>query len=378
MFYSMYTVVVAAGAARFGGALTMYNQFVGHLKNHEGENKYYIFVHSTMPRPEINGVEYIEIDVTTSLKRMKFDYWGCANYLKEHHIAADLIFSFENTGVKVKGLPLLILYQQGLPFYPMKWNPFKTSERSLFFYTYIYPIFVKLSLFQDSKVIVHTPYLRDRFSKLYHFDKNRIYDMLPDVEKINVESCVAYEFDNNCYNFLYPSSNVKYKEHNTLIRALAEMKKKKRDLQKKIRVHLSLKKEANQKLLKKMEAEGVLENFVFEGFIPRDQLLAMYKSCTGLLFPSTIESVTLPLWEAVTFRKPVVCQDLDFARYQLEGYDGVKFIEVGNYGKWCDAIIETCLSNKELTPYTPAKGNSWEDLFDWIENSIIDYKKVNN
>lgn len=371
----MYTIVVAAAASRLRGALTMYNQFLDHLKNHLGD-KYYIFVHPSMPKPQIDGVVYIEIDITSPAKRLKFDYYGCAKYLRIHHIKADFLFSFENTGVRANGIPQFILYQQGLPFYPQKWNPFKSSERGLFFNTYIYPLFVKLSLFRNSKVIVHTPYLRELFAKKYHFDKDKIFDMLPDVEKVNVEACEPYDFGNNCFNFLYPANNAKYKEHNTLVRALIAMKDKNPDVLKKIKVHLSLKKENNQGFVDWLIKVGLIDNFVFEGFISRNDLLSMYKSCTGLLFPSVIESVTLPLWEAVAFRKPIICQDLNFAHYQLDGYRGVKFIEVGDFNKWCDAIVDTCIQNKEVSPYTPINGNSWENLFDWIKEAINDYKKI--
>lgn len=366
----MHTIVVAAAASRLRGALTMYNQFLCHLKEHVGTNRYYIFIHPSMPKPEIIGVEYIEVDITRADKRLKFDYYGCADYLKAHHIDADLMFSFENTGVNVHGKPQFILYQQGLPFYPKKWNPFNKCERNLFFNTYIYPLFVKLSLYKNSKVIVHTPYLKDLFAKRYQFDKDRIYSMLPDVEKIDADSCAAYDFGNTCYNFIYPANNAKYKEHNTLVRALSVMKNMDIETLKNIRIHLSLKQEENKQLVQYIESEGLIDNFIFEGFISREDLLSMYKGCTGLLFPSTIESVTLPLWEAVAFRKPVVCQDLNFARYQLEGYEGAKFVEVGNYEQWCNAIISTCLQVKEIAPYEPVKGNSWEDLFNWIEEAI--------
>ena len=366
----MYTIVVAAAASRLRGALTMYNQFLDHLKNNVGSNQYYIFVHSSMPQPVIGGVKYIEIDITSAFRRLEFDYYGCANYLRSHHIKADFLFSFENTGVRINGVPQFILYQQGLPFYPRKWNPLKASERNLWFNTYVYPLFVKLSLVRNSKVIVHTPYLKKLFSKKYHFDESRILAMLPDVEKVDIEKCLEYDFHNSCFNFIYPANNAKYKEHMTLVRALSVMKKKNADVLNSIKIHLSLKPEENQSLISTINTEGLQENFIFEGFISREDLLSMYKSCTGLLFPSTIESVTLPLWEAVAFKKPVVCQDLDFARYQLEGYEGVRFVEVGNYERWCDAIVDTCIHKKEIAPYTPINGNSWEDLFGWIEDAI--------
>lgn len=371
----MYTIVVAAAVSRLFGALTMYEQFVEHLKDNISGNKYYIFVHPSMPKPKIDGVEYIEIDIISTFKRLKFDYFGCAEYLKVHHINADVLISFENTGIRVNGIPQFVLYQQGLPFYPKRWNPFIKNERILFYKTYLYPFFVKFSLSQNCRVIVHAPYLKTLFSKKYSFDEEKIYTMLPDIEEIDIHKYKKYDFHNECYNFIYPAGASKYKEHITIVRALSILKGKNSDLLDKIRIHLTLKKEENNRLQELIIKENLSNNFVFHGFISREQLLAMYKSCTGLLFPSTIESVTLPLWEAVTFRKPVVCQDLDFGRYQLEGYAGVKFVEVGNYDKWCDAISEACFNNKDIPQFTPVKGNSWEDFFGWIDDILKDYKK---
>ncbi len=40
---------------------------------------------------------------------------------------------------------------------------------------------------------------------------------------------------------------------------------------------------------------GVDKNFVFEGIIKHDNLLSYYKSAAALVFPSSIETVGLPL-----------------------------------------------------------------------------------
>ena len=105
---NMSTIVVAAAASRVRGALTMYNQFLDHLKKDVGNNRYYIFVHPSMPKPEIERVDYIDIDITSTVKRLVFDYWGCSEYLKSHQINADFLLSLENTGVRVNGIPQFI------------------------------------------------------------------------------------------------------------------------------------------------------------------------------------------------------------------------------------------------------------------------------
>ena len=44
----------------------------------------------------------------------------------------------------------------------------------------------------------------------------------------------------------------------------------------------------------------------------------MYKAADGLLFPSTIETIGLPLLEAATFGLPVLANELEYVNYVEE------------------------------------------------------------
>ncbi len=364
----MKKIVVLADAMRGGGTTTVYLQFMKHLKDYIGNNQYYIFVHPNIPKPEIEGVEFVEVDTHSHFRRLLFDYFGCVKYLKKHQIKPDLIISLENTGIRIKNVNQLVMYMQALPFYKRKWSLFNGSrERLLWFYTNIFPYAVRKSLNEKTYVVVNTPFLKEWYSDLYKFDKSRIYTMMPDIERVDASKCKDYDFGPIKYNFLYPANNAGYKEHRTLMEAMSKLKDRNPSLASNIRIYFTLKADTNEKMVKQIESYGVSEYFVFTGFVSRDDLLGMYKSCTGLLFPSTIESLTMPLWEAVAFRKPIICQDLEFSRYQLEGYDGVSFMPVGDYDKWSFAIEKMCLENKEIAPYEHVSGNTWDNFFEWVK-----------
>lgn len=364
----MKNIVVLADALRGGGTTTIYLQFMKHLRDYIGEDKYHIFVHPIISKPELDGVNYIEVDTHSHFRRLRFDYFGCARYLRKHKINPDLIISLENTGINIKHVNQLVMYMQALPFYKRKWSLFNGSrERLLWFYTNVFPYAVKKSLNERTYVVVNTPFLKEWYSDLYKFDKTRIFTMMPDIENVDVSKCKDYDFGSTKYNFLYPANNAGYKEHRTLMEAVSRLKEKNPDLASSIKIYLTLKAEANEKMIKQIESYGVTDLFVFTGFVSREELLSMYKSCTGLLFPSTIESLTMPLWEAVAFKKPIACQDLEFSRYQLDGYDGVKFIPVGDFEKWCKAIEEMCSEKKVIRPYEHVSGNSWDNFFGWVK-----------
>lgn len=364
----MKKIVVLADAMRGGGTTTVYLQFMQHLKDYIGDNIYYIFVHPNIPKPEIKGVEYVEVDTHSHYRRLWFDYFGCVKYLKKYQIAPDLIISLENTGIRIKDVNQLVMYMQALPFYKRKWSLFKGSrERLLWLYTNIFPYAVRKSLNERTYVVVNTPFLKEWYSNLYKFDKSRIFTMMPDIEQVDVSKCKDYDFGPIKYNFLYPANNAGYKEHRTLMEAMSKLKDRNPSLAADIKIYFTLKAETNANMIKQIESYGVSEYFVFTGFVSRDDLLGMYKSCTGLLFPSTIESLTMPLWEAVAFRKPIICQDLEFSRYQLEGYDGVSFMPVGDYDKWSFAIEKMCSENKEIAPYEHVSGNTWDNFFEWVK-----------
>jgi glycosyltransferase involved in cell wall biosynthesis len=48
----------------------------------------------------------------------------------------------------------------------------------------------------------------------------------------------------------------------------------------------------------------------FLGFLPDSDLAAVYQACKGLIYPSLYEGFGIPLLEAFTFNKPVLCSDV--------------------------------------------------------------------
>ena len=332
-------IVVLASATRSSGALTIYKQYLSHLPNYIKDNKYYIFIDSSMPQPEIENVVYIHDSNHSYKHRMYMDKEGYLQEMKDRGVIPDVVFSLQNTGC-VTNCKQVIYYHQPLPFYPQKWNPFKKAERIMFLYKYIYPFFVKRTLNKDTEIIVQIPFIKKGFVKRFNYDFNKIHVAFPDVEKIDINGVVPYDFEKDGYNFVYPATAPAYKGHLTIAKALKRIKYKDEEIVDKIRIHLTIGQHDNKELYKYIKDHELSHCFVFHGMVPHNQLLSFYKGCKGLLYPSTVETLGLPLLEASTFGLPIVASDLDYAHEVTNGYDGVVFIHPQKYDEWADNIIK--------------------------------------
>ena len=158
-----------------------------------------------------------------------------------------------------------------------------------------------------------------------------------------------------------------HKNHLALVHALSQIKDP--SLLSSIRIHLTIKRGDNPTIDKAIDRAGLGKQFVYHSSIPHDELLSMYKSAHALLFPSTIETIGLPLLEAASFGLPVVANRIDFAMEVLKGYDGLQLAGMNNYPEWSNAIQQLCTERKRHKEYKLERGSSWPDLIKKIKNS---------
>ncbi len=357
-------IIVNSTATRSSGALAIYKQFIIYLERSRGENQYYVFVDSTMPQPYISGVTYIRDDNHSWKHRIYWDFWGCRRWLKRKGLAADVYVSLQNTGIITK-CKQVIYYHNSIPFYKNSWNIFKKSERVMALYKYVYPLIVALTLNRKTDVVVQIPFMKEAFVRRFGIDESRVHVLFPDLENIDVEKVEPIRWADGCRHYIYPATYFPYKEHQTLVEALAILKKKEPSIAETIRIHLTLDKEQVPCLTELIIKKNVTDNFVFEGLMPHETLLSMYKASDGLLFPSTIETLGLPLIEAARFGLPVLVADLPYAHDVMSGYDGAQFIAPVDYSSWAKAIAHLSENPCAYTPLTE-KDSSWKQFFEIV------------
>lgn len=361
-------IVVSATALRSSGALTIYMQFLKHLQNHANGNVYHIFIDKNMPQPSIANVEYIPVDTHSVIKRIQFDNSGCAQILSAKEIRADVAISLQNTCVK---LPYkckhILYYHQSIPLYPNKWNPLKRNERTLFFYKHVYPFFVKKSLSRDTKVVVQIPYIKHRFCKFYDFPAENVYVMFPDIEDSDTGSVTPYKWEDNKKHFIYPATAISYKNHITIVRAILKIKEYSPKSLDFIKIHFTINKEDIPKLHNVIIKNNIGQCFDFMGVVEYKKLLSIYKNCAALLYPSTIETLGLPLIEAASFGRKIIVSDMEYAHEVLGDYNGSEYIPTYDSDAWSQAIINVV--SDDICRYTPLTNNnnsSWNNFFELI------------
>lgn len=366
-------IAVVATALQSGGALTIYNQFLYHLKNNISDSNFYIFVNVSMPKPEIPGVNYIICSKHSGIQRVMFDAFGCKHYFKTHDIKIDVTVSLQNTPVNMgRRRRSVIYYHQPLPLYPYKWNVLKKSERLLFFYKNIYPFFVKLFLKKNASVIVQTNFIKHEFIRKYRHPAENVHVLFPDVEKIDINDIEQVNLDQSYFHFIYPASTVVYKNHVILCRALNRIKKINYDVYRRIKVHFTIKEDNYPQSLKcEIIKNDVLDSIVFDGVMPHDELLRYYKSSQCLLFPSYLETLGLPLLEAASFGLPVLTVDLPYAREVMQNYEGASYILYDDEDKWAKAMIDIVKNARKYKPLEYNTNSSWEQFFELLKSTGI-------
>ena len=335
-------IAVAAMALRSGGALTIYNQFIFHLKEHVSDNQYYVFVGADMPKPNIRNVFYIDSAMHSGVQRIFFDAFGRKQYFKQRHIKIDAIVSLQNTSINMaRNCMSIIYYHQSLPLYQYKWNFLKKDERLLFFYKNIYPFFVQLFLRKDTSVIVQTNFIKQAFIKKFRHPDENVHVLIPDVERICSKDVEIVDLGQSYFHFIYPASGVSYKNHIILCRALSVIKKIDYNIYKKIKVQFTISEDNCPKVLQKEISDNdVFGCIVFDGMMPHNRLLQFYKSSQCLLFPSYLETLGLPLLEAAAFGLPILTVDLPYAHEVLETYEGAFYIQYNDKNKWAEEMIK--------------------------------------
>lgn len=366
-----YNVCVSAAALRSSGALTVYKQFLDHLNDNVGNDIYWIFIDPDMPRKPIKNVHFISIELTSLHQRIVFDWFDCKRILKRKGINPDCIVSLQNTGIKgFSRILQIVYYHQSIPFYSNRWNLFNKFERRLFLYKHFYPWFVKHSLSDNTKVVVQIPYIKKKFIERFKIREDRVFVLPPDQETIDISSINNCLWKDGRFHFLYPATPYRYKNHEIILKSLIEIKKTNPGLYNKIIVHFTIQSSDLDYLNCLLQSEGLLEKIDFCGEVAHDMLLEMYASSSGLLFPSTIETVGLPLSEAAAFGLPIVASDLDYSHEVLNDYSGVVYCDPKNVKAWSDAIIQLLQSRPRYTPLSNKKDTSWDSFFQIIHNHI--------
>ena len=373
-------IFVNATATTEGGALTILRQFLEGINIYSNKNIYYYIFCSL---DELGLYESKNIKVVNNIKgkkwldRIKWDLYELKKWSVKKHIKADLIISFQNTGVRYyKDIKQLIYLHQSIPFAKdINWDFFNKNERILWFYKNIYKRIIKYSIKDNSYIIVQTEWMRNAVIKQFNWDSSKIFVIKPNLVKISIEEISNLEFKDKKFHIFYPANKVIYKNHELIIRALRYIKDQKKKIYDNLMIHFtiddSLSNDRNDAIINLIRDLKVNDHIKLEGKLSYETVLSFYKSCNLMLFPSYIETFGLPLIEAASFGIPILAADMDYSREVMVDYEGVKFLDYKDAKLWAKNIILLYNNRVRYKPYYFNYETSWKDFFKLIDKLIV-------
>lgn len=361
-------IFVIATALQAGGGITIYKQFLSHLPEYIGKDKYWIFVNPVLPQVVIEGVTYISFPLQSKIKRILLEGRLLKIEAIKLGVQPDVVVSLQNNGCKCfDDCKQVVYFHQSLPLYPGYYNPFKSNERTLFIYKYIFPCVVKCTWVKNTQFVVQTPVVKKRFVSYFGVPAENVHVCFPDIEKIDVLRYKGDEWGDSCFHFLYVGGGYKYQNGDVLVKAMKKLKSIDSNIVSRIKIHLTISKEHAHTITAELLESGVEDNFIFEGTVCHEKLLNYYKSVTALLAPSTIETVGLPILETATLGTAILVANQDYAHEVLAGYDGVSYIDIHNIDVWAKEIKKNCQIQRKFEPLVQNRKTEWGVLFDIIK-----------
>lgn len=359
-------VLVNVTAAQHGGAMSILLQFIRAFAERKPQGiQLYVFCSVPVDNLGCEAISMIQTPPKSMLQRLLWDYRGIRKWAEAEGVEPSLIFSLQNTGVWFRRVPQLVYLHQAIPFSARKWSVFKKNERSLWFYKHIYPFFIRISLSRHSHLVVQTRWMKESAAARFHFPPDKITVARPEGHPIPAVHLDPLPEPERCH-FFYPANPAIFKNHLVLIQAAAVLKKQASTPPFKIHFTCRLE-ELTDECKMNMDKYNLYDNFAFHDKLPFSLVARYYLNAKALLFPSTIETVGLPLLEAASCGMPVIAADEPYAKEALAGYDNVRWAPAGMPDKWAGRMLEIMNNSKRSLPAARSLSGEWGKVIDLIE-----------
>lgn len=175
-----------------------------------------------------------------------------------------------------------------------------------------------------------------------------------------------YSWGDNKKHFIYVGDDCKYRNGAVLIEAMSILKNDSPEIVEQIKIHIMSTPKRAPVIHNLIQQKNLDSYFVFEGVIKREELFVRYKSADGLLFPSSVETIGLPILEAATFGLPVLVADVDYAHDVIKKYEGAIYISTYDYGAWAEAIKLLLHRKKIYSPLLRKQLSEWRIFRDLL------------
>lgn len=345
-------------AAEFGGALSVLKDFYEFVRTDlQARTHRWHFIVSTS---ELEPQGHISISIVSKGRFSWISRLWSDNMLakKEADIfKPDLVLSLQNTIIKGISTDKQAVYiHQSIPFQNAKTFSFlKKKEFVLAIYQHIIGQFISHSAQQARIVFVQTKWMKKNVAlrSKCNVDKISVIPVNRDVSLLSTTSSANWSNK----SFFYPAFYTVYKNQDLILKATKILESKGIE---DISVTLTTRSGFGGSLIKET------------GRISHEEVMTHLKKST-LIFPSYIETVGLPLIEAMEARTVILAADCEYAHETLYGYENAYFFnpfDPASLATLIEEVYKGVIKKKDINPNTNPAANHWLKMLEVFQNTL--------
>lgn len=355
-------VAVVGYVSRSGGALTVLTEAL-RFAEQGAQDIQWLFVLSdqklTSAAPNVR-IERVPRRGGSAVSRLRFELLLLPNILRSE--APDVVLSLQNSDHLGRGEAKLAVYaHQPLPFQGTRRFSLRSpSERGLAFRQRFLGVVMRTSIRRADVVFAQTQWMTDRLKE--EFPTKRVV-RVGSPSRVRRPSAVE---SRSPEGFVYPAAPVLYKDHAVLHDALKVLRREGVAMPP---VALTMAREQLERLVGPLSDESA-SFYEFVGTVPREELDDLYAR-RMLVFPSYIETLGLPLYEAQIFGHAIIAADTPFAREALDGYTQSLFFRASDARALALALEEAWRATpSDMRPPTAAEASRGSEHWETVAEEI--------
>jgi glycosyltransferase involved in cell wall biosynthesis len=311
-------ILVYDVAANGGGGITVLEYYY-RLHQLDKENHYYYLI-SGCELTDAGNIHVIRMPYIQKswLHRIYFDIIGSKRILK--NMSIDYVLSLQNTVLpSFKGKQVVYVHN-AIPFseYKIRWS----ESKYLWVYQNIIGKIIYHSIKKADEVIVQTHWMKKCISTAVPGAEAKTIVSFPEID---IPEGYTYQ-NSDTIRFFYPANPSVFKNHQVILGACRLLKQQGISSDQ-YRIAFTLQGNENigiQSIHDDMKTEGYPVDWL--GTLNKQGMFDYY-SKSILLFPSYIETVGLPIYEAKAIGCSLILANCNYSREVADGYDRVDYFE---------------------------------------------------
>lgn len=363
-------VIVVSGANLFSGGTLSIIQDCLKYANEKLHEQYLIIalVYNKNDFKDYNNIDFLEFPQIRKnyLIRLYYEYFYFRKLSSK--LAPYLWLSMNDTSSSVHSERRAVYCHNPTPFKKVVLSDL-FNQPSVFFFTLFYRYLYQINIRKNYFVIVQQDWIRQRFSKMFKLDLEKIivsHPVIP-IDFYLESSSLNYTRD-RITKFCYVTFPRPFKNIEIICEAVEILSARGIN---DFSVVITIDGTENRYSSNLVKRFGYLSQIEFIGLISRSNVFKIYSASDCLIFPSTLETWGLPISEFKLFKKAILLSDLEYAHETLGDYNYGVFFDPKDPNDLADKMIKIISQSIKFIPHNLKKTkepfvNNWDELFSYL------------